>query len=63
MPGLADEPYPFHDVWAPVRELVDAFGADRLLWASDIGRFRGRVGWHVRVPGTETHYPQVSKDE
>ncbi len=57
VPGLSMEQYPFNDVWPAVRELVDAFGANRLLWASDIGRFRGRVGWHVRVPGTEAHYP------
>jgi predicted TIM-barrel fold metal-dependent hydrolase len=55
--ALSEGAYPFEDVWPQVRELVAAFGADRLLWASDIGRFRGRVGWHVRVPGTERHYP------
>jgi L-fuconolactonase len=57
MPGLSAEPYPFMDVWPQARQFVDAFGADRLLWASDIGRFRGRVGWNMRVPGTENQYP------
>ena len=55
-PSLSLEPYPFEDVWAPVREIVDAFGADRLMWASDISRFQGRVGWALRVPGADGHY-------
>jgi hypothetical protein len=28
------------------------------MWASDIGRFYGRIGLHTMVvPGTEGHYP------
>jgi L-fuconolactonase len=49
-PGLSEEAYPFRDIWAPVHRLLDAFGPERLAWASDIGRFRGRIGWSIRLP-------------
>jgi predicted TIM-barrel fold metal-dependent hydrolase len=52
MPGLSKEAFPYRDVWLRVRELVAAFGAERLLWASDISRYQGRVGWHLRPPVT-----------
>jgi predicted TIM-barrel fold metal-dependent hydrolase len=55
-PALSQQEYPFADVKAPIRQIVDAFGAERLMWASDIGRFRGRIGWQLRVPGAEQPY-------
>jgi L-fuconolactonase len=55
--GLSEEGYPFADVWPNVERLLEAFGVDRVGWASDIGRFRGRIAWSIRVPGTEGHYP------
>jgi predicted TIM-barrel fold metal-dependent hydrolase len=54
--ALSKEEFPYRDVWPRVRELIDAFGAERLHWASDISRFEGRVGFGVRLPGTEEHY-------
>jgi L-fuconolactonase len=56
-PSLSDQAYPFDDVSEPVRRIVDAFGANRLMWASDIGRFQGRIGWNIRVPGADQQYP------
>lgn len=41
--SLSREPFPHRDVWPHVGRIVDAFGADRLMWASDIGRFHGRL--------------------
>jgi predicted TIM-barrel fold metal-dependent hydrolase len=38
VPALSAEPYPFADVWPHMRKLVDAFGADRLMWGSDFTR-------------------------
>ncbi len=55
-PSLSLQPYPFEDVWAPVRQILDAFGASRVMWASDISRFQGRVGWALRIPGADQHY-------
>ena len=37
---LSAEPYPHADVWPRLHEVVDAFGAGRLLWASDFTRLR-----------------------
>jgi predicted TIM-barrel fold metal-dependent hydrolase len=48
--GLSEESYPFNDVWPHMHKLLEAFGAERLGWASDIGRFQGRVAWNIRLP-------------
>ena len=50
---LSKEPYPFADVWVPIRSVLDAFGAERVMWASDISRFAGRIGWRTRYPRPE----------
>jgi predicted TIM-barrel fold metal-dependent hydrolase len=55
-PGLSADAYPYTDVWEHVRAIVDAFGAERLMWASDISRFRGRVGWHMRLTPEQLDY-------
>jgi L-fuconolactonase len=55
-PSLSTEPYPFLDAKEPVRRIIDTFGPERLMWASDIGRFRGRVGWHMRIPEGQGDY-------
>ena len=55
-PSLSLQPYPFEDVWASVRQILDAFGASRVMWASDISHFQGRVGWALRIPGADQHY-------
>lgn len=37
-PSLSAEAFPFRDIWEPVKELVSAFGADRVSWGSDYTR-------------------------
>jgi L-fuconolactonase len=37
-PALSHEAYPFRDIWPRVRRIVEAFGARRVLWGSDITR-------------------------
>jgi predicted TIM-barrel fold metal-dependent hydrolase len=37
---LSDEPYPHDDVWPNLSKVFDAFGPDRLMWASDMTRLR-----------------------
>ena len=44
LPAMSRERYPFRDVAPALRSIVDAFGADRLMWGSDITRFAGRIG-------------------
>jgi len=52
--SLSDEPYPFADAWPPVARLLEAFGPERLAWASDIQRTRGRSGYQVRLHAAAT---------
>jgi len=59
VPSLSSEPYPHEDTWGHVRQIVDAFGASRIMWASDISRFRGRLGWR---PGPSQDRSQVVRD-
>lgn len=44
LPALSAQPYPYADVAQPLRAICDAFGAERLMWASDTSRFFGRIG-------------------
>jgi predicted TIM-barrel fold metal-dependent hydrolase len=37
---LSLQPYPHRDVWPHLRQLVDAFGPQRLMWGSDFTRLR-----------------------
>jgi predicted TIM-barrel fold metal-dependent hydrolase len=47
IPSLSSEAYPYEDVWPHLRTVIDAFGADRVMWGSDISRFEGRLGFRV----------------
>ena len=38
MPSLSAEPYPFRDLHAHIRTLVDAFGPRRVFWGTDLTR-------------------------
>lgn len=40
LPSYVDEAYPFPSLHRPVRQVIDAFGADRALWGSDLSRLR-----------------------
>jgi predicted TIM-barrel fold metal-dependent hydrolase len=32
---LSREPYPFPDIWDPIRRIIDAWGIDRCMWGTD----------------------------
>ena len=32
---LSKEPYPYNDIWGPVRRVIDAWGIERCLWGTD----------------------------
>ena len=58
LPGMSKERFPFKDANAPLRTIVDGFGADRLMWASDTTRFVGRIGiGRHQSPLTLEDYP------
>jgi L-fuconolactonase len=37
---LSNQPCPHADIWPILRRVIDAFGVDRLMWASDFTRLR-----------------------
>jgi L-fuconolactonase len=58
LPAMSKEPYPYRDTHGALRRIVDAFGADRLMWGSDTTRFVGRVSLHrFAHPRTLQDYP------
>lgn len=57
VPALSGKPYPYPDVWTHLSRLVGEFGAERMMWASDISRVMGRTGLSTRNPYGETDYP------
>jgi predicted TIM-barrel fold metal-dependent hydrolase len=40
VPVLARESFPYKDAWPYLHSVIDAFGAERLMWASDYTRMR-----------------------
>jgi len=54
-PGLSLEPYPYHDLWPHLHRIVSAFGAERVIWGTDIHRIQGRIGWDFRRPAAYSH--------
>ncbi|WP_181008341.1 amidohydrolase family protein [Sphingomonas montanisoli] len=46
---VAPGPYPHIEMHGPMRRMIDAFGADRIVWASDITQARGRYTWAEAV--------------
>ncbi len=56
LPAFSTEAFPYRDVQQQAADVVAAFGAERVLWASDISRFEGRIGWTVRFPELERDY-------
>ena len=51
----SDERFPHRDLWPHLRTLIDAFGIERMMWASDITRVRGRMGT-IAVPGFDQYH-------
>ncbi len=72
---LAGTPYPFPDIWPGLRSVIDAFGADRVMWGSDFTRLRfaprsttlgPRAGWfgsYAESLGYVRYAGQLSEEE
>lgn len=52
--ALSDEAFPWADAWSSMARMVESYGPQRLAWASDIGRFRGCIGYGVRLHAAAT---------
>jgi L-fuconolactonase len=55
--ALSEEGRPFNDVWPYLNRIIEAFGAERLMWASDQSRFLGRIGFGMTLPNAVVPYP------
>jgi predicted TIM-barrel fold metal-dependent hydrolase len=52
---LSRQPYPFPDIWDPIRRVIDAWGIDRCLWGTDWTRAYAVVNFEQAVtPFLET---------
>jgi len=52
---LSKEPYPYNDIWDPLRRIFDAWGMDRCLWGTDWTRAFALVNYeHAVTPFVET---------
>jgi predicted TIM-barrel fold metal-dependent hydrolase len=59
---LSTAPYPFPDLEPKLRRAVDAFGPERVMWASDYTVSRRRASWGEALFGVR-HSPSLSDDE
>lgn len=44
-PELSRDHYPFGDLWPPLRRVIDAFGAERVMWGSDFTQHREELSY------------------
>jgi predicted TIM-barrel fold metal-dependent hydrolase len=59
---LSSAPYPFPDLGPKLRRAVDAFGPERVMWASDYTESRWRANWGEALFSIR-HCPSLSEDE
>jgi len=59
---LSAEPYPFPDLEPKLRRVVDAFGPERVMWASDYTVSRRRQNWGESLFGIR-HSPSLSQSD
>ena len=46
---LSHEPFPYADIWDPLRRVFDAFGIDRCMWGTDWTRAVGILSYRQGV--------------
>ncbi|GAA3886498.1 hypothetical protein GCM10022381_30770 [Leifsonia kafniensis] len=49
VPALSHEPFPYRDVFAPLRRVLDSFGPERTLWGTDWTRTHAFLGYSEGV--------------
>lgn len=61
--GFSHEEYPYPDVAEVVRRVADAFGTERLMWASDFPWIVDRPGYRACLELIDHHLPGLSPAE
>ena len=46
---LSHQPFPYPDIWEPLRKIFDAFGIDRCMWGTDWTRALGVLNYEQGV--------------
>ena len=46
---LSHKPFPFPDIWDPIRRLIDAWGIERCMWGTDWTRAFAVVNYEQAV--------------
>jgi L-fuconolactonase len=49
LPAHSRESFPYRDVHGPLKDVLDAFGADRVFWGTDLTRLPCNLGDAVRM--------------
>ena len=65
IPSFSTDPYPFTNVMPYVKQLVEAFGAQRCFWGTDLSRQLGKYGVNYKdgVALVTEHMPFLSERE
>ena len=63
IPSFSTEKYPFNNVMPHVKQLVEAFGAQRCFWGTDLSRQLGKYGvdYKAGVALVTEHMPFLSE--
>lgn len=62
-PLYTTDPYPYLNLHAPIRTLIEAFGPRRCFWGTDLTRLRGRVPYRQLVTMFTDEMPFLSADD
>jgi L-fuconolactonase len=57
LPALSTAGEPYRDVQPHIIRILDSYGAERCMWASDICFCQGQIGWANRFPKLVGPYP------
>ena len=65
LPSFSTAPYPFENLLPSVATLVQAFGAERCFWGTDISRMLGKYGvsYEQAIALVTRHMPFLSEQE
>jgi predicted TIM-barrel fold metal-dependent hydrolase len=63
VPGFSSEPYPFKDMTPHLRRLIEAYGAQRCFWGTDITHQRGKYPYRKYVEHFEQELAFLSDAE
>lgn len=61
--GFSHEPWPYPDIAPITRRMADAFGTQRLMWASDFPWILDDPGYEATMSLVDEHLPDLSHDE